>query len=300
MSALRAKQLHRPFLLLRLRLHLLPRSLLRSTLDADCRRRVLRRRRAAADADAHPHRSWLRRGPARPRGILLAQTGNGGKGPSKSEGNVNYTDTMLYTEAATGRVGAFFEMSYMSLDPENNPHAAGFGDMMVGTKTLLLDCELLQVGIEFKTYLPVGDASKGLGTGHVSLEPSLLAGLRISECSALQGQLSEWIPIGGDPNYEGAILHYHLSWNNLLYQFHPQVPLISTMEFNGWSFQTGSYTLPDGAAYQKAGDSSYFSAGPGLRLFVCDKLDFGCGVSFALTQEHWAATLFRSELRLRF
>lgn len=228
--------------------------------------------------------------------------GSGPKPPNGARGELRlgYMDTSLYTEAATGRVGAFFEMSYRSLDPDYAPHAAGFGDMQVGAKTLLLDCELLQLSMQFRTYLPVGSAGKGLGTGHVSLEPSLLLGLRVSDDSHIQAQISEWIPIGGDPNYSGAIFHYHFSWNNVLYRFHPQVPLISTLEFNGWSFQDGSYTDPGIGAFQKAGDSSYFSAGPGLRLFVCDKLDFGTGISFALTDQHWATTLYRCELRLRF
>jgi hypothetical protein len=221
--------------------------------------------------------------------------------PYIGERHVDYVDTFLYTEAATGRVGVFFEMSYRSLDPALVPHAAGFGDMFTGMKTLLLDCELLQLSMQFKTYIPVGSAGKGLGTGHVSLEPSLLLGLRINEDTHLQAQVAEWIPIGGDSNYAGAILHYHFSLNHLLYQIAEQVPLIGTLEFNGWSFQHGAFTAPDfGPAFQKAGDASYFSTGPGLRLFICEKVDFGIGVSFALSEEHWAQSLYRCELRLRF
>jgi hypothetical protein len=230
-----------------------------------------------------------------------ARSGGNGRGPGKAELGLSYADTTMYTEAATGRVGVFFETSYRSLDPDFNKHAAGFGDMTVGTKTLLLDCELVQVSLQFKTYLPVGDVGKGLGTGHVSLEPSLLFGIRISQDSFLQAQVAEWIPTGGDNDYAGAILHYHFSWNNLLFRFHPEVPVISTLEFNGWTFQDGAFTaLGPNGSFQRAGDYGYFSAGPGLRIFACDKLDFGVGVAFALTEPHWATTLYRMELRLRF
>jgi hypothetical protein len=220
--------------------------------------------------------------------------------PARAERYIRNVDTSLYTEAATGKVGAFVEMSYRSLDPSVDPHAAGFGDMNVGIKTLLLDCELLQLAMQFRTYLPVGTAGKGLGTGHVSLEPSLILGVRLSHDSYLQTQVAEWIPIGGDPNYAGAVLNYHFSWNQELLRFHPEVPLIGTLELNGWSFQDGSYTDPVNGPFQHAGGYTYFSAGPGLRLFVCDKLDFGLGVSFALTEQHLATTLYRTELRLRF
>jgi hypothetical protein len=229
-------------------------------------------------------------------------TGLGPKPPApfRAELSIRNVDTYLYTEAATGRVGAFFEMSYRSLDPDVDPHAAGFGDMNVGVKTLLLDCELIQISMQFRTYLPVGNGGKGLGTGHTSLEPSLLMALRLAPDSYLQAQVSEWIPVGGDPNYMGAVLHYHFSWNKEIYRFHPQVPLIGTLEMSGYSFQDGSFTDPVNGPFQHAGGYTYFYAGPGLRLFVCDKLDFGIATSWALSEQHLAATTYRAELRLRF
>jgi hypothetical protein len=234
-----------------------------------------------------------------------ARADGNGRGPKpiagrRAELGLNYTDAFFYTEAATSRVGAFVEMSYRSLDPTLDPHAANFGDMRIGTKTMLLDCELLQFGFEFTTYLPVGDAGKGLGTGHVSLEPSLLLGIRVGPDSYIQTQVAEWIPVGGDKDYAGAILHYHFSWNNVLYRFNPQVPVIGTLEMNGWTFQHGEFTDPGLGPFQPAVDYTYVSAGPGLRLFVCDKIDVGFAVAFALTEQHWASTLYRTELRFRF
>jgi hypothetical protein len=236
--------------------------------------------------------------------FFWAQADGKGKGPGPqntlAENQVDYTDTRLYTEAATGKVGVFFEMSYLSLDPLHDPHAAGFGDMNTGIKTLLLDCEMMQFAMQFKTYLPVGNAGKGLGTGHVSLEPSLLMTLKLAERSYLQGQVAEWIPVGGDAGYQGAILHYHFSWNNQIYQFNPACPVVATAEFNGWTFQTGSYTDPINGPFQRAAAFSYFELGPGLRFFICDKVDLGCGVSFALNEPNWYQTTYRTELRFRF
>ena len=65
------------------------------------------------------------------------------------------------------------------------PESSGFGDLDIGTKSLLLDCELLQVAFQFITYIPTGDFHKGLGTGHVSLEPSILFALKLSPLTTI-------------------------------------------------------------------------------------------------------------------
>ena len=79
----------------------------------------------------------------------------------------------------------------------------------------------------------------------------------------------------------------------------PAVPLIGTFEFNGWSFQAGSYTDPI-LGQQKASDTTYVSVGPGLRLVFCNKVDIGLAAAFAMTHEHFANQLIRSEFRWRF
>src|SRR5262249_31088988 len=155
--------------------------------------------------------------------------------------------------------------------------AAGFGDMNLGTKTLFFDCELLQLAFQFRTYLLTGNFLKGIGNGHVSLEPSLLGSLKLTPDTYLQAQLAEWIPIGGDQSYAGSILHYHASVNQVLWRILPDVPLIGTFEFNGYSFQDGQFTDPVLGPFQKSSGDTYLSLGPGLRLVVCNKIDFGIG-----------------------
>ena len=212
---------------------------------------------------------------------------------------VNYNTLWLYTEAALGNIGVFAYVPYLSEDGELTGHAAGFSDMQFGTKTLLFDCELLQIAFEFRIFAPVGDAPHALGTGHVSLEPGLIVGLKVAQDTYFQGEIQEWIPLGGDPDYEGALLEYHLSLNHVLYRILPDVPLVGTAELNGWSFQTGQFTNPQ-TGPQSAAGITYISVGPGLRLFVCDKIDFGVGTAFAVTGEHFADQLFRTEFRWRF
>jgi len=78
------------------------------------------------------------------------------------------------------------------------------------------------------------------------------------------------------------------------------VPLLGTLELNGYSFQHGAYTDPIFGSFQKAGDDNYLYLGAGLRLVICDKLDLGFATSFALTDQHFADQIYRTEFRWRF
>lgn len=221
------------------------------------------------------------------------------KAPLLGERGLRYNDLRLITEGGTATASLIVDTPYRSMQPIDAGHAAGFGDIGLGPKTLLFDCELLQIAMQFLTYVPSGNFTKGLGTGHVSLEPSLLVGLKLTQTTYLQTQLSEWIPLGGDPNYSGAILHTHVSLNQELCRILPDVPLIATGEIDTWSFQDGLYTDPF-LGPQKSSGTTYAYLGGGLRLFVCDKIDFGFAGSFAVSQQHFARELYTMEFRVRY
>jgi hypothetical protein len=228
-----------------------------------------------------------------------------GKGPTPQGSffvvpRLRYNDLSLYTEAGTGTTAAIVEIPYREIDPDQGTHAAGFGDMMVGVKTLMFDCELIQLAFEMKTYLPAGNAPKGLGTGHISLEPTFLVGLKLAQDTYVQSQLSEWVPLGGDPSYQGSILMFNASLNQVLFRVLPTVPLLGTMELNTWAFQHGSYTDPLLGSFQKSSGEVYVAPGAGLRLVVCDKFDIGFGAYFSITQQHFAEQFYRTEVRFRF
>ena len=246
-----------------------------------------------------------------------------GKGPVGITRSVFYQDLGLYTEGAADRFSFFVEAPYRHVSPQTadvnfalNPvqvpcRHSNFADMNVGTKAMLLDCELIQITFQFKTFIPTGDFTNGLGTAHVSLEPSLLFNLRLSPKDYLQGQFAYWIPIGGDPVYQGNIFHFHLSCNHVLCCPCPGLRLIGTVEVNEWSVCNGAFTATDFLAGDPANGnrlspvaapavSTMASAGPGVRLFICDKIDLGVGTAFAFTTDHWAKELIRAEFRWRF
>jgi hypothetical protein len=253
--------------------------------------------------------------------FFWAQANGNGRGPSPPHINgtsarylgqpaLNVSQLYFYTEVAAKAASFFIEVPYRSLQVHPyNPntiyshgdlrHSAGFSDINLGTKSLLLDRELLQVTFQFRTYLPTGSAKSGLGTGHTSLEPSVLATLKLGPETYLQGQLAEWIPVGGDVNYAGAVIHYHGSLNQVLYRFTQDSPLIGTFEFGGWTFQNGLYTDPVLGSL-KASGTTYFNLGPGLRMALGNRGDFGTGLAFPVTQHHWADPQVRLEFRIVF
>ena len=50
----------------------------------------------------------------------------------------------------------------------------------------------------------------------------------------------------------------------------------------------------------KSGGGNYLGIGPGFRWVMSQKCDFGFGVNFAVTEQHFANQLYRAEFRLRF
>jgi hypothetical protein len=226
----------------------------------------------------------------------------GGLGPPKRENTLDYHELSLYTEIATGAFGLFTEMPYRLVEPDVNNFHAGWGDLTIGTKSMFIDCELLQLTFQFKTIIPIGSTSNGFGTGHVTLEPSLLSALKLTHKDYLETQLSEWIPIAGDHDYAGMILHYHMSLNHLWCQ-RKAIQFVTSLEYFGYVFQDGALTNPasfNGPAFQRSSRDSYHYIGPGCRFVICDNYDIGVGAAFSLTDDHFADQLLRTEIRIRY
>lgn len=220
----------------------------------------------------------------------------GGPGPANPETRVDYDELHLYQEVGTDKFSAFIDLPYRSQRGQVNGGSGGIGDLRIGTKSLLLDSELLQFTFQFVTSIPTAGPGGGIGTGHVSLDPSILTTLKLREDTYLQSQMGYWFGVG---NSNGSILHYHNSLNQVLLRPTIDTSLIGTFETNGYSFMSGQVTLPSGARVQ-GNDVTYFTLGPGLRWAMCDKLDFGIGMQFAVTQQHFAQRQYRTEIRFRF
>ena len=148
----------------------------------------------------------------------------------------------VYQEVAAERGSFFVEYPYRQINQSYAPTQAGFSDVNFGMKSLLFDCELLQVSFQFRTYTPTGNGMLNLGTGHFSLDPSILTSLKLGPSTYLQGQFGNWIPLAGNQNLAGGVFYWLTSINQILWYTTPDSPLIATLEMDGWSFENGGYT----------------------------------------------------------
>jgi hypothetical protein len=213
--------------------------------------------------------------------------------------SLRYNDLTLYTEIAASKSASFFtEIGYRNYQPEFGPGASGFGDMNLGTKVVMLDCELLLMTFQFKTFIPTGNFTAGIGTGHVSLEPALLAALKLGPVTYFQTELAEWIPAGGTPGFASSVFHYHFALNHSLCHWGDCLNLIGTAEFNGYTFN-GAATDAFGNVVGNSG-GTYANAGPGLRLAICDHFDVGVGAAWGFGNHHGPGSIYRTEIRVRY
>jgi hypothetical protein len=224
----------------------------------------------------------------------------GQKGPARPETSVNYHELRFYQEFAADRFSFFIDMPYRNLNGAVNGGSGGFGDLNLGTKSLILDSELVQFSFQLITAIPTGAARSGTGVGHVSMDPSLLMAVKLYPDSYWQSQLGYWIPISGTPGFAGTVLHYQNSINHVVCRPLADTAFVASIEAVGYTFSSGSFTSPFNGAAVRGNNQTYFSVGPGFRFCVCDKVDFGFGVQFAVTSNHFADQLYRTELRWRF
>jgi hypothetical protein len=190
----------------------------------------------------------------------------------------------------------FIDLPYRSQRGQANGGSGGIGDLQIGTKSLLVDSELVQFTFQLVTTIPTAGPGGGVGTGHVSLDPSIVSAVKLREDTYWQSQLGYWFGVG---NSNGSLVHYHNAINQVLWRPSGDTLLVGTIEGVGYTFTSGTLTLPNGAVV-RANDTTYFSVGPGVRWCMCGKLDVGFGMQFAVTDRHFAQQLYRTEIRFRF
>jgi hypothetical protein len=225
-------------------------------------------------------------------------------GPKLPEPFVNWQSVDTSLELASGKSFSLTtEIPLVLVDPINNPNTAGLGDMSITTKTVLLNGTDWQITQYFRTYMPTGDAMKGLGDGHVSLEPGFLFQYRWSPETYYHGELKYWFPIGGDPAFGGQVLRYGFGISHLLYE-NDTFAAIPTLEFVGWTVFDGMQTSPQGIP-QMIDTMGIFNIEPGIR-FASDTggdlgvIDWGVHASFAVTPNRWYNSALMLEIRFLF
>jgi len=243
-----------------------------------------------------------------------------GPGPGQAT-NISFQQLYLHTEyAPTSRVSLFAELPFRRIQPQSfNPDiAAGFtktggkgtrvdnlsgiSDVRAGVKMALVERPDQALTLQVRAYIPSGDAVQGLGTGHYSVEPSLLYYRKLSDWTTLESQVGDWHPTGGSrgadsrKHFAGDVAFYGLGVSHVVYES-ARFKLVPVAELVGWHVVSGSQT---GAPNSNAGGTNIVNIKVGARLIVNEHSSFFAGFGQALTRQVWYEHLARVEYRYSF
>ncbi|HEV3255747.1 MAG TPA: hypothetical protein VG013_02590 [Gemmataceae bacterium] len=234
--------------------------------------------------------------------FFYAKPGPAGPGLPRPETGIDYQEMFAYLEITAGpRLSGFIESPYRFLQPEVNSPANGFSDLNAGFKYAFVSNPDLVATFQLRTYIPTGDASRGLGTHHVSLEPAFLFFKPLTDRLVLEGELRNWVPIGGT-DFAGDVIRYGLGVHYDLAQTQ-QLHVSPVLELVGWTVLGGkeSTVSPSGLVTEEgaAGDT-IVNAKAGVRVRWGDRGDIYGGYGQPLTGDRWYQNIVRVELRLFF
>lgn len=247
------------------------------------------------------------RNPALPAGLQDPSA----KGPTNAafapESSIDYQSYQTHLEYAFNpRMSVFSEQTVRAINPEVLNNTAGLSDMQVGFKYALVADPRQYFTFQFRTYIPTGDADRGLGTGHVSLEPAFLWFYRATDRLTLEAEVRDWIPVNGS-DFAGNVVRYGLGAG---YTVHETCNLRITpvTEVVGWSVLDGMQSSADpGDPIQDAtGDTIVnlklgvrFGFNPSIAPYT-SKSSIYAGYGRALTGDRWYQDIARLEYRILF
>jgi hypothetical protein len=199
----------------------------------------------------------------------------------------------------------FVEVAGLAVDPEVNDNTSGFGDLQAGFKWVFQSRPDRLTTFQLRAFAPTGDAERGLGTRHISLEPALLAYQQLNACWTLEGELRYWIPVSGTEDRAGPVLRCGLG---LTYDGIGRTPsgirLRPVFEAVGWTMVNGQarFATPPGGPVvieQVDGDTIVnLKVGARLTINWCNDLYLGYGRG--VTGHHWYDDVVRLEWRYSY
>lgn len=190
------------------------------------------------------------------------------------------------------------------------PNQAGLGDVIAGFKLAAVASESTYLTFQFRSFFPSGDASKGLGTNHYSIEPSLLLYQKLSSRFTVEGQVGDWHPIGGSsgvPNagsegFAGDVFFYGIGPSYRLYRGN-RFTLTPVVELFGWHILSGFQTQirgPIAGVETEVSGMNIVNLKAGLRTSIGFHNSFYIGFGQALTRDDWYKHIVRLEYRYAF
>jgi hypothetical protein len=231
--------------------------------------------------------------------LFYAQGQPAGPGLPRPERSVDFQELLIHVEYAFNpRVSGFVEQGARFLNPEVNTNAAGANDLALGIKHALISDSARLLTFQLRVFTPTGDASKGLGTRHVSLEPALLGYRQLNPRLGLAGEFRCWTPIGGT-DFQSVVLRYGLGLRYNLWH-NEKIRIAPTLETIGWTVLSGNQSqlnLDGSTVTQSAAGASIVNMKIGARVDIGSRLGAYMGYGRAITGEQWYAHVLRMEAR---
>ena len=174
----------------------------------------------------------------------------GGRGPVPNPNvpganpapSVDYQDIRTYMEIGGDKFSVGTDVPIRLVDPDlGYANTSGLSDINITTKLVFLDGHHWQITNLFRTYIPSGDANRGLGTGHASIEPGFAMRYKYSDYTYFHGDLKYWVPLGGDQEFEGEVLNYGFAMSHV-WRETDCFAVMPTIEFKGYAFLDGLQT----------------------------------------------------------
>ena len=244
---------------------------------------------------------------------FYAQYGGPGPGDANIIGagttRADFHDIRAYLEiAASDRFSVFGEVPVRFLELSSSPQIPGFpdgsengvGDLEAGFKYALSTDPRNFLTFQLKTYIPTGNARRGLGTDHVSIEPGFLYQSRVSNRLDIFAELRDWIPIDGSQqngqDYAGNVLRYGIGAAYTAVETR-NVQISPITELVGWSVLDGLvYNSETGVLDAQSAATTIVNAKVGLRtLFKGNGSTLYVGYGNCLTGQRWYEDFLRIE-----
>src|ERR1700730_13364313 len=182
---------------------------------------------------------------------------------------------------------------------------AGLSDVQAGFKFALLASHEHYLTFQFLAAFPSGDSSKGLGTNHYSVQPSLLFFQKVTDRMSFEAQLGGWHPLeGASPGFPGDVLTYGLGPSYELYRgervrFAPVIELVGWRVLGGLETNGDLINSPAGPVVSSEG-TNIVNLKAGARTSIGNHNSFYFGYGQALSHELWYKHLVRVEYRYTF
>ena len=223
--------------------------------------------------------------------------------------NLNFQQLYVLGEyAVRERVSVFGELPIRFLQPQtfaagtgSFPSANGLSDFRAGVKAGLVSTPDRQVTASLQVGAPTGDALKGLGTNHWTVEPVLLYQEHPTDRFNIEAQFGDIIPTDGSAGiptnntkkFSGNVLYYGIGPSYEVYRS-GQMAVAPILELVGWHVVSGFQT----ADVADASGTNIVNLKVGARILFNDRGSIYLGYGHALTTAHWYNNIFRLEYRM--